>query len=102
MPSLDHGTAQEPNAYCSPIPSSSILMTRWVVGSENYLPIYHLREKLQPPLTREALDSLLYELQRTDRIELSSLHNQDDYSDRQMSAGISQSNGGALFFISVI
>ncbi|MBE9062441.1 hypothetical protein [cf. Phormidesmis sp. LEGE 11477] len=73
-----------------------------LIGSDNYLPIYHLREKLQPPLTREELDSYLYELQRADRIELSSLHNQDDYSASQISAGISQSNGGSLFFIAIL
>lgn len=73
-----------------------------LTNSDNYLPIYHLRENLQPPLTREELDSYLYELQKGDRIELSSLHNQDDYSEHQMAAGISQSNGGALFFISVL
>lgn len=73
-----------------------------LIGSDNYLPIYHLREKLQPSMTREELDSCLYELQRGDHIELSSLHNQEDYSDSQISAGISQSNGGALFFIAVL
>ncbi|MGC1305883.1 MAG: hypothetical protein WA885_01550 [Phormidesmis sp.] len=71
-------------------------------GSDNYLPIYHLREKLQPPLTREELDSCLYELQRSDHIELSSLHDQGDYSDHQVSAGIPQNHGRSLFFISVI
>ncbi len=73
-----------------------------LVGSDNYLPIYHLREKLQPPLTREELDSLLSELQRADLIELSSLHDQGDYSDHQMAAGILQNNGGSLFFITVL
>ena len=73
-----------------------------LTGSDNYLPIYHLREKLQPPLTREELDSRLYELQRDDCIELSSLHDQGDYSDAQMTAGIRQENQGYLFFVSVV
>ena len=73
-----------------------------LMGTDKYLPIYHLREKLQPPLTREELDSRLYELQRSDRIELSSLHDQGDYSDHQVSAGIPQNHGRSLFFISVI
>ncbi|MGB3297749.1 MAG: hypothetical protein WBA76_05725 [Phormidesmis sp.] len=73
-----------------------------LTGSDNYLPIYHLREKLQPPLTREELDSCLYALQRDDRIELSSLHDQGNYSDYQVSAGIPQNHGRSLFFISVI
>ena len=73
-----------------------------LTGSDNYLPIYHLREKLQPLLTREELDSRLYELQRNDQIELSSLHDQGDYSDGQITAGIPQNHGRSLFFISVI
>ncbi|PZO19398.1 MAG: hypothetical protein DCF25_08500 [Leptolyngbya foveolarum] len=73
-----------------------------LIGTDNYLPIYHLREKLQPPLTREELDSRLYELQRSDRIELSSLHDKGDYNDRQISAGIAQNHGRSLFFIAVL
>ena len=73
-----------------------------LMGTDNYLPIYHLREKLQPPMTREEVDSRLYELQRNDRVELSSLHDKGDYSDRQISAGISQNHGRSLFFISVL
>jgi len=73
-----------------------------LTNSDNYLPIYHLREKLQPPLTRGELDSYLYELQRNDLIELSSLHDQGDYSDHQMNAGIPQENRCYLFFISVL
>src|SRR5919202_2937895 len=42
------------------------------MGTENYLPIFHLRQKLQPPLLREELDEALYRLQRNDKIELSS------------------------------
>ena len=72
------------------------------VGSDNYLPIYHLREKLQPPLTREELDERLYSLQRDDLIELSSLHDQGDYSDLQLNAGIPQENKCYLFFISIL
>ena len=71
------------------------------VGSKNYLPIYHLREKLQPSLTRPELDSILYALQREGRIDLDSLHDQGKYSQNQVSAGIRQDNGGYLFFITV-
>lgn len=28
----------------------------WELGTENYLPIFHLRHKLQPPLLRDDLD----------------------------------------------
>jgi hypothetical protein len=69
--------------------------------TDNYLPIYHLREKLQPPLTRAELDSCLYQLQKEDRIELSSLYNESGYDDK-ISAGILQDNGGCLFFISTL
>lgn len=72
------------------------------LATHNYLPIYHVREALQPPLTREELDAHLYQLQREDRIELSSLHDQSDYSEAQLSAGIPQENQCYLFFISVL
>ena len=72
------------------------------LGTENYLPIFHLRQKLQPPLSRDELDQALYRLQRTDKIELSSLLDPIPYTTEQINAGISQNVGGSLFFISVI
>ncbi|MDB9338274.1 MULTISPECIES: hypothetical protein [Cyanophyceae] len=72
------------------------------LGTENYLPIFHLRQKLQPPLSRDELDQALYRLQRTDKIELSSLLDPTPYTTEQINAGISQNVGGSLFFISVI
>jgi DNA-binding MarR family transcriptional regulator len=71
------------------------------LGTENYLPIFHLREKLQPPLSREQLDQALYRLQRNDQIELSSLQEAIAYTPEQIDAGIPQEIGGPLFFISV-
>ncbi|MEO8893146.1 MAG: transcription factor RcaD [Coleofasciculaceae cyanobacterium] len=71
------------------------------LGTENYLPIFHLRQKLQPPLERENLDQALYRLQRSDQIELSSLQEMSAYTPEQIDAGISQSVGGSLFFITV-
>jgi hypothetical protein len=71
------------------------------LGTENYLPIFHLREKLQPPLSREQLDQALYRLQRNDQIELSSLQEAIAYTPEQINAGIPQDVGGPLFFISV-
>ncbi|MEL6352281.1 MAG: hypothetical protein AAFR58_10975 [Cyanobacteria bacterium J06627_28] len=73
-----------------------------LVGNKNYLPIFHLRDKLQPLLTRTELDHLLYALQREGTIDLSSLHDQGNYTQKQMAAGIRQDNGGYLFFISVL
>jgi predicted transcriptional regulator len=69
------------------------------IGTDNYLPIFHLRRQLQPPLSREQLDQALYRLQRSDKIELSSLVDPTSYSADQVAAGIPQDVGGALFFI---
>jgi DNA-binding PadR family transcriptional regulator len=71
------------------------------LGTENYLPIFHLREKLQPPLSRDELDQVIYGLQRNDKIELSSLVDPTPYTPKQIDAGIPQDVGGPLFFISV-
>ena len=73
-----------------------------LVGNKNYLPIFHLRDELQPPLTRSELDSILYALQREGKIDISSLHDQGKYTQEQMAAGIRQDNGGYLFFLSVL
>lgn len=69
------------------------------LGTDNYLPLFHLRQKLQPPLSREQLDQTLYRLQRNDTIELSSLVDPTSYTSEQVAAGIPQDVGGALFFI---
>lgn len=69
------------------------------LGTDNYLPIFYLRQKLQPPLTREELDQALYRLQRNDKIELSSLQEAIAYNQDQIDAGIAQDVGGPLFFI---
>jgi hypothetical protein len=71
------------------------------LGTDNYLPIFHLREKLQPPLSRDELDKALYRLQADDQIELSTLLDPTPYTSEQFNAGISQNVGGSLFFISV-
>ncbi|MBE9200667.1 MULTISPECIES: transcription factor RcaD [unclassified Nodularia (in: cyanobacteria)] len=71
------------------------------LNTENYLPIFHLRQKLQPPLSRDELDQVLYRLQRSDSIELSSLLDPTPYTTEQINAGISQNVGGSLFFVSV-
>lgn len=71
------------------------------LGTENYLPIFHLRQKLQPPLSRDELDSALYRLEETDLIELSSLQEAIHYTSDQIDAGIPQEIGGPLFFLVV-
>ena len=71
------------------------------LGTENYLPIFHVRQKLQSLLTRDELDQALYRLQRNDIIELSSLQEAIAYTPEQIEAGIPQNVGGPLFFIIV-
>ncbi|MBD2068800.1 hypothetical protein H6F93_14920 [Leptolyngbya sp. FACHB-671] len=69
------------------------------LGTENYLPIFHLRQKLQPPLSRDELDQALYRLQRQDKIDMSSLVEAIHYTSEQIQAGIPQDTGSPLFFI---
>ena len=71
------------------------------LGTGKYLPIFHLRDKLQPPLSRKELDDALYRLQREDKLELSSLTEATHYSKEQIEAGIPQDVGGSLFFLTV-
>ncbi|MDX2099965.1 MAG: hypothetical protein SFW36_19495 [Leptolyngbyaceae cyanobacterium bins.59] len=71
------------------------------LGTENYLPIFHLRNKLQPPLSRDELDQALYRLQRQDKLEMSSLVEASHYTKEEFQAGIPQDAGGPLFFLMV-
>lgn len=71
------------------------------LGTDNYLPIFHLREKLQPPLSRDDLDQVLYRLQKNDQIELRTLVHAQDYTQEKVNAGISQRSGSPLFFIKI-
>jgi predicted transcriptional regulator len=71
------------------------------LGTENYLPIFHLRQKLQPPLLRDDLDQALYRLQKSDKIDFSTLQESSAYTPEQIDAGIPQNIGGQLFFIIV-
>ncbi|MGB3206286.1 MAG: hypothetical protein WBB28_14955 [Crinalium sp.] len=71
------------------------------LGTENYLPIFHLRQKLQPPFSREELDQVLYRLQRSDKIDLSTLVDPTPYTPEQIDAGIPKDTGGYLFFLMV-
>jgi hypothetical protein len=71
------------------------------LGTENYLPIFYLREKYQPPLTRDELDSALYRLQKQDKLELSSLVESVLFTEEQIKSGIPQRVGGCLFFLRI-
>jgi hypothetical protein len=70
-------------------------------GTDNYLPIFHLRERLQPPLTREELDQAIFRLQKQNRVELSSLSEGMRYTSEQFDTGILLPGGSRLFFIIV-
>ena len=71
------------------------------LGTDNYLPIFHLRSKFQPPLTRDELNQAIYRLQRQDKLELSSLVEAINYTNEQIQAGIPQDMGGPLFFLMI-
>ncbi|MGK7874370.1 MAG: transcription factor RcaD [Xenococcaceae cyanobacterium] len=71
------------------------------LGTDNYLPIFHLREKLKSRLSREKLDEALYSLQKQDKIDLSSLVEAIHYTSKEIDAGIPQDVGGPLFFLIV-
>ena len=71
------------------------------LGTDNYLPIFHLRKMLQPPLSRDELDQALYRLQREDKLDLSSLVEAIHYTSEEIQAGIPQDAGGPLFFLVV-
>ncbi|MEL6249168.1 MAG: hypothetical protein AAFR15_14295 [Cyanobacteria bacterium J06627_15] len=58
------------------------------VGTHNALPIFRLREWLQPPLTRSQVDQHLQTLQHQGRVELTALQDVSLYSDRQLAEGM--------------
>lgn len=70
-------------------------------GTNNYLPIFYIRQKLQPSMSREEVDQALYRLQRQKKIQLSTLQEGFRYTSEQVSAGILQPLGGPLFFIRI-
>jgi hypothetical protein len=70
-------------------------------GADNYLPIFYLRERLLN-ISRENLDRILYSLVRHKKIKLNALLHTEKYTQKQISAGISQLSGGPLFFIRVV
>lgn len=107
--SLHNKPAVEPTTEYTPIVTivnltdeeilQTILKLDRELGTDNYLPIFHLRQKLQPSLSRDELDKVLYRLQANDQIELSSLQEANAYSAEQIDTGIPQNIGGPLFFL---
>ncbi|NER78185.1 MAG: hypothetical protein F6K42_01145 [Leptolyngbya sp. SIO1D8] len=101
-PEAAENSLPEPTMVTSDDLCQMIMHLDAVLQTENYLPIYHLRKKLQPTLSRQTLDQQLYELQREDRIDLSTLQDVTCYHPEEVAAGIPQDIGGPLFFISVV
>ncbi len=70
------------------------------LGTENYLEIYHLRNSY-PQVKRLDMDAILYRLQKSNRIDFSTLQEVSAYTPEQIDAGIPQIIGGQLFFLMV-
>ncbi|HEY9728581.1 MAG TPA: hypothetical protein V6D50_19195 [Chroococcales cyanobacterium] len=71
------------------------------LATDNRLPIFHLRDKLHPFLSREELDNALSRLEASGEIEMDSLtaKNACVYTAQQIDAGIIKGSGAPLFFI---
>lgn len=69
------------------------------LGTDRYLPIFHLREKLQYSFDREELDGALHRLQAQQKIQLKSLEEVLHYSQEYFDAAIDRTNKWSLFFI---
>ena len=98
-------TSQKQNGKVNHIDDRELLKTIVALdrqlGTDNYLPIFYLRERLQSFVSREELDLALYRLQRQDKLELSSIVESAQYTREQLQAGIPQNIGGCLFFLIV-
>jgi len=72
------------------------------LGTHNEVPIYQLRRRLEPRLSRAELDQALYRLQQNDWIALRPLVQLQDYSPEEISTGLLENTGQPLFFIQVV
>jgi hypothetical protein len=90
-----------------PVSDDKILLTirelDTQLATNNRLPIFHLRERLELILSREELDKTLQRLQRLDKIELISLPATSAcaFSAEQIDAGIPLERCAPLFFITL-
>ncbi len=101
---VKNGSPQEPISNSQPSDKEILQLIQDLdrqLGTENYLPIFHLRQKLETQLSREQLDWTLYRLQKDNQIELSTLQEVSAYTPEQVNSGIPQNVGGPLFFIIV-
>jgi len=71
------------------------------LATDNRLPMFHLRDKLHPFVSREELDDALSRLEANGKIEMDTLpaKNACIYTAQQIDAGIMKANGAPLFFI---
>lgn len=71
------------------------------LNTNNYLPIFHLRNKYKSILSREELDSMIFRLQKENKISLSRLVDASQYTPEEYNAGIPQSIGYPIFYLIV-
>lgn len=69
-------------------------------GTENYLPLYFLRDKLEG-WSRDRVNKAVMYLESEDMISTSTLQEGDEYTREQQNAGIPQAVGGPIFFLIV-
>lgn len=71
------------------------------LATDNHLPIFNLRDKLHPFVSREELDNALSRLEASGKIEMDTLpaKNACIYTAQQIEAGIIKGRGAPLFFI---
>lgn len=71
------------------------------LNTDNYLPIFYLRNKYQSILNRKQLDTILYSLQKQNKLSMSRLVDGSQYNTQQYDAGIPQKIGGPIFYLIV-
>lgn len=88
-----------------PIISDDILQTiiqlDRTFNTDNYLPIFYLRNEYKSVLQRHELDSMIFTLQKENKISLSRLVDASQYSVEEYDAGIPQSIGYPIFYLIV-
>ncbi len=71
------------------------------LNTDNYLPIFHLRNEYKSVLSRDDLNSMIFRLQKENKISLSRLVDASQYSAEEYDAGIPQSIGYPIFYLIV-
>ncbi|NCO74083.1 MAG: hypothetical protein GW795_02730 [Cyanobacteria bacterium] len=70
-------------------------------NTDNYLPIFYVRNKYQSILNRQELDTILYSLQKQNKLSMSRLVDGSQYNSEEYNAGIPQKIGGPIFYLIV-